>query len=80
MVTSTGVLSPAATMNREGHDEGWMMEVPTGIQAFTNGEAQKATPSPLFAPVTWEKVRVNAYEQIPLRGTAVGDPHRVDSG
>lgn len=55
---------PAAAMNWEGHDD-WMLDFPPGVEAFTSGEAQKPLPSPP-CPVTWDMVKANPYEQIPL--------------
>jgi len=61
---------PAAAMNREGHDD-WMLDFPPGIEAFTGGKDQKPLPSPR-CPVSWETLKDNPYEQIPLPSHGCG--------
>jgi len=63
-------VSPAGAMNREGHDD-WMVDFPPGLEAFTGGKDQKPLPSPR-CPVSWETVKTNPYEQIPLPSHGCG--------
>lgn len=63
---------PASAMNREGHDD-WMLDFPPGIEAFTGGKDQQPLPSPR-CPVSWETLKANPYEQIPLPGHGCGPP------
>jgi hypothetical protein len=59
-----GAIASAFGMNLEGRDD-WMTEFPPGVEVFASGEDQRPLPSPP-CPVTWEMVRANPYEQIPL--------------
>ena len=61
----------AAAMNWEGHDE-QLKDVP-GIEAFSAGAEHKPLPSPP-CPLSWEQVKANPYEQIPLKAQGCTPP------